>query len=70
MSIATRYLIAQIPQANGGVRRLYARTEADAAAARSAIAMDRAMVDRCAPAEYVDVERDGTARRYVMDGQP
>ena len=63
-----RYLITAVPQADGGNRELYARTAADAAAAKRALRRDRATVECIGPAEYVDVERDGARRRYVLDG--
>ena len=63
-----RYLIVAIPQIDGGVRLLYARTSADARAAREDICRDRALIECCGPAEYVDVDSDGIRRRYVLDG--
>jgi hypothetical protein len=59
-----RFLITTIPQADGGSRELYARTEPEARAAQRAIAAEPAMLDAIRVAEYVDVDRDGSRRRY------
>lgn len=62
------YLIATIPQADGGVRELYASTRSEARAAQERIRADRAQIDALRPSEWVDVASDGRRTRYVRAG--
>jgi hypothetical protein len=60
-----RHLITTIRQIGGGVRELYAPSERSAREAREQIRRDPALLDCVDVSEYVDVDADGSRRRYV-----